>query len=242
NTDNTTISGETIDYGPCAFLDRHDPAAVFSSIDHAGRYAFGNQPRIAQWNLARLAEAMLGLLADDQDEAIERATAVLDTFPERFRTAYVATMRPKLGLAGADDGDADLVDDLLAVMHAQEMDHTATFRALSSVVRGDDAPLRSLAADPSALDAWLERHRARRADDDRAAEVAAADMDRTNPLSIPRNHLVETALDAAVAGDLGPFAELVDVVTHPFEARPGHEPYTRPAPPDAAPHVTYCGT
>jgi uncharacterized protein YdiU (UPF0061 family) len=247
NTDNTTISGETIDYGPCAFLDAFDPATVFSSIDHAGRYAYGNQPSIVQWNLARLAEALLPLIDEDQDAAVEAATAVLQDLPTRFATAWRTGMRAKLGLRTEADGDAELFDDLLRTMHEGGADHTATFRALSSLVRGDAAPIHEWFRDPAALDAWIERYVARLADDattegEDLAAVADA-MDRVNPAYVPRNHLVEEALDAATAGDLGPYRRLHDAVTHPFEVRSGFERYALPAPPELAEgYQTFCGT
>ena len=238
NTDNTTISGETIDYGPCAFMDAYDPATVFSSIDHGGRYAYGNQPAIMTWNLARLAEAMLPLFDDDTDAAIELATGVLQTFPERFQRAWSIEMHAKLGLA-APDGD-ELIGDLLALMGEQHVDYTSCLRSLSAVLRGDAMAARSLFAEPSAFDAWSERWIAGLG----AGHSALADrMDRANPLYIPRNHLVEEALTAATAGDLGPFDELLDVVTNPFDERPGLEPYARPAPAGfGAGYQTFCGT
>lgn len=246
NTDNTTISGETIDYGPCAFLDAYDPATVFSSIDHGGRYAYGNQAPIAQWNLARLAETLLPLLADDQDAAVALATETLHTFPDRFRQHWATGMRAKLGLlgegAGSDD-DLQLFDDLLELMHAQRVDHTNGFRAMAAAVRGDAGPVRSLFADdPEAFAAWSERHLARIAADGRPADEVADAMDAVNPAYIPRNHLVEEALAAATAGDLGPYERLVDVVTRPFEVRAGLERYAEPDPAAGLGFQTFCGT
>jgi uncharacterized protein YdiU (UPF0061 family) len=240
NTDNTTISGETIDYGPCAFMDAYDPATVFSSIDHGGRYAYGNQPAIMAWNLARLAEAMLALFDADVDAAIEQATAVLQSFPERFRAAWSAEMHTKLGLASnAADGD-ELIADLLELMHEQHVDYTSCLRSLSTVLRGDAGPARSLFAEPEAFDAWTGRWLAE-VGDDRAA--VAEQLDRTNPILIPRNHLVEEALAAATAGDLGPFEHLLEVVTNPFDDRPDLERYAQPAPADfGAGYRTFCGT
>jgi uncharacterized protein YdiU (UPF0061 family) len=239
NTDNTTISGETIDYGPCAFMDAYDPATVFSSIDHGGRYAYGNQPAIMAWNLARLAEAMLALFDADVDAAIERATAVLQSFPERFRAAWSAEMHTKLGLASdTTDGD-ELIADLLELMHEQHVDYTSCLRSLSSVLRGDVTPARSLFAEPEAFDAWSKRWLDLLGVD----RVAIADaMDRANPLYIPRNHVVEDALADATAGNLRPFEELLEVLTHPFEQHEGWERYESGAPTDAPPHRTFCGT
>jgi uncharacterized protein YdiU (UPF0061 family) len=159
NTDNMTISGETIDYGPCAFMDAFDPATVFSSIDHGGRYAYGNQPPIAQWNLARLAETLLPLFDVEPDTALAAADAVLQSFPGRYHGHWRHGMRAKLGLADAQEEDGALIDDLLALLHAQRVDFTSFFRALSSSVRGDTEPARSRFEQPVAFDAWSERWR-----------------------------------------------------------------------------------
>jgi serine/tyrosine/threonine adenylyltransferase len=243
NTDNTTISGETIDYGPCAFMDAYDPAAVFSSIDHGGRYAYGNQPAIMTWNLARLAEAMLALFDDDGDRAVELATGMLQTFPERFQRAWNAEMRAKLGLATDGDADPDadaLIADLLALMHEQRVDYTSCLRALSSAVRGDDERARSLFAEPEAFDAWRERWTAQLGDE---REAIADAMDRVNPVYVPRNHVVEEVLTAASWGDVAAFEELLDAVTRPYDEREGLERYARPAPGDfVESYRTFCGT
>ena len=240
NTDNTTISGETIDYGPCAFMDTYDPATVFSSIDHGGRYAYGNQPAITTWNLARLAEAMLPLFGDDTDGAIESATAVLQTFPERFQAAWSAEMHAKLGLdADRTDGD-DLIGDLLSLMAEQRVDYTTCLRALSAVVRGDATTARGLFAEPEAFDAWTTRWLPLIGDDRRAI---ADQMDRDNPIYIPRNHIVEEVLTAASWGDRQALDEFLDVVTHPFERRRGADRYAVPAPTDTGgDYRTFCGT
>ncbi len=244
NTDNMTISGETIDYGPCAFMDAYDPATVFSSIDHSGRYAYGNQPAIAQWNLARLAEALLPLIDAEEDAAVAAAGEVLASFPDRYHDYWCAGMRAKLGLADGHRENRALFDDLLALLHVQRVDFTSCFRALSSAVRGDVEPVRSLfQAEPFEFDAWSERWRARLAS--RASDPAAvADaMDRVNPVYIPRNHLVEEALAAATVGDVVPFRELVDVLAQPFSKRPGLEAYAEPAPPSfGGEYQTFCGT
>jgi serine/tyrosine/threonine adenylyltransferase len=246
NTDNMTISGETIDYGPCAFMDAFDPATVFSSIDHGGRYAYGNQPPIAQWNLARLAESLLGLIDDDAEAAVAAATAVLETFPARYDAHWTRGLRAKLGLGGdlAGGGERPLRDpallvDLAPLLHAQHVDLTAFFRALAASLRGNDTAPRALFADPSAFDAWAPRWRAEIAGD---AVATAAAMDRVNPVYIPRNHHVEEALAAATAGDLGPFQRLLDILARPFDERPGLEPYAAPAPTSFGPYRTFCGT
>ncbi len=211
NTDNMAISGETIDYGPCAFMEAYDPATVFSSIDHGGRYAYGNQPQIAQWNLARLAETLLPLIDETTDAAVAAATAVLEEFPSRFHASWTRGMRAKLGLAEASDDEGALFADLLALMHAQGVDFTSCFRALSAAARGDATAARALFADPAAFDAWAERWRLRLAPD------SADAMDRVNPVYIARNHHVEEALAAATAGDLAPFERLLDGVVRPYD-------------------------
>ena len=245
NTDNTTISGETIDYGPCAFLDAYDPSTVYSSIDHGGRYAYGNQPAVAQWNLARLAEALLPLLHEDEDEAVRLATEALGTFPERYRSAWGEGVRAKLGLAARPDraeaaapgGPAAvtaLAEELLELLQTHRADLTTSFRALASAARGDAGPVHRLLPDAVAVDAWLARWR--------ALEPDAAAMDRVNPLYVPRNHLLEEALAAATEGDTAPFERMLDVVSAPFDERPGLERYAAPAPEDFGAYRTFCGT
>ncbi|MGY1604564.1 protein adenylyltransferase SelO [Geodermatophilus sp. SYSU D00815] len=237
NTDNMTISGETIDYGPCAFLEAFDPATVYSSIDQTGRYAYGNQPVVAEWNLARFAEALLPLIDDEQDTAVELAVASLGRFRERYSAAWSAGMRAKLGLPeGLDDAAATaLVDELTGLMQANHVDHTSFFRALGTAARGDVDPARNLVLDLAGFDAWAERWR--------ALEPDADAMDRVNPVHIPRNHLVEEALGAATDGDLAPLERLLDAVTRPFDERPGLERYAAPGPENfAATYRTFCGT
>ncbi len=223
NTDNMTISGETIDYGPCAFMDAFDPTTVFSSIDHGGRYAYGNQPAIAQWNLARLGETLLPLLDAEPETAVAAATDVLRSFPDRYDAYWGRGMDAKLGLADGTGEDDALIDDLLALLHAQAVDFTSCFRALSSSVRGDAAPARSLFTEPCAFDAWSDRWRAQLSSQACDPRAIAEAMDRVNPVYIPRNHHVEEALAAASAGDLQPFRRLLDVLAQPFHERPGLE-------------------
>ena len=236
NTDNTTISGETIDYGPCAFLDAFDPATVFSSIDTGGRYAYGNQPIVAEWNLARFAEALLPLLSDDQEQAVALAMSALERFRPQYNAAWTAGMRAKLGLPdGLDDEVATaLVEDLLALMQESRVDLTSFFRALGTAARGDAEPARLVVLDLARFDAWLERWRALGPD--------AGAMDRANPVYTPRNHLVEEALEAATAGDLAPLQQLLEVLAAPYEERPGLERYAAPAPGGTGPYRTFCGT
>ncbi len=238
NTDNMTISGETIDYGPCAFLEGFDPATVFSSIDTRGRYAYGNQPAVATWNLARLAEALLPLIDPDTERAIALATEALQGFAQRYTDAWDAGLRAKLGLP-AHDLDPALVEPVaqewLALLQAERVDWTSSFRALGDAAGGDTDPVRALVVDRERLDAWLERWRALRPDPELLA--------RTNPVYVPRNHLVEEALDAATAGDLAPLHRLVEVLDRPFTARPGMERYAEPAPTAFTDgYQTFCGT
>ena len=236
NTDNMTISGETIDYGPCAFLDAFDPAASFSSIDTGKRYAYGNQPVVAEWNLARLAEALLPIIDDDTERAVALAVPVLETFRPLYSAAWSAGMLAKLGLPGdADEAvTTPVVNDLLSLLQRNHVDATAFFRALGRATRGDDEPARALVLDLAAADTWLERWRALGPDGDA--------MDRVNPAYIPRNHLVEEALNAATDGDLVPLHALLDAVTRPFEERPALERYAAGAPESFGPYTTFCGT
>jgi uncharacterized protein YdiU (UPF0061 family) len=258
NTDNMTISGETLDYGPCAFLDHFDPGAVFSSIDHQGRYAYANQPTIARWNLARLAETLLPLFEEgDQEPVIARLTEVVEGFAGRYQIAWLEATRRKLGLchgegvalagpaAQAKEAGADqaLVDDLLALMYTHKVDFTQLFRALADALRGNRGRLDSLVEDRSVWDAWLARWRERAASGGVAAAEVADGMDRVNPVYIPRNHKVEEALQAASRdSNFTPFQRLLGVLQDPFERRPGLESYEGPAPEHFGPYVTFCGT
>jgi uncharacterized protein YdiU (UPF0061 family) len=224
NTDNMTISGETIDYGPCAFMEAYDPVTVFSSIDHWGRYAYGNQPAIAGWNLARFAEALLPLLSDNVEEGIALAENVFGAFRDEYDAVWTSGMRAKLGLPADVDATVitSLVDELLPLLKESKADYTSFFRQLS---HGE--PL-------TAFDEWTSRWRALGPDVDA--------MDRTNPIYIPRNHLVEEALIAATAGDLEPIERLLVAVSDPYHERPGFERYASPAPEDFGPYRTFCGT
>ncbi len=237
NTDNMTISGETIDYGPCAFMEAYDPDTVYSSIDESGRYRYGNQPLAAEWNLARLAESLLPLISDDPEQAIALAVETLKTFRPRYDAALAEGMRAKLGLSAVahDDAVAGLVDDLRDLLTAGHVDWTSFFRRLTRAARGDAEPARLLFLDLAGFDAWLQRWLALGPD--------GAAMDRVNPAYIPRNHLVEEALDAATTGDLTHLEELLEVLGSPFAERPDRERYAEPAPQDfGATFRTFCGT
>jgi len=239
NTDNTTVSGETIDYGPCAFMERYDEATVFSSIDRHGRYAYGRQPRLMLWNLVRFAETLVPLFDQGEERALELGQQALEAFQETYEARWLARFRAKLGLSTESAGDADLVESFLAALHAGEVDFTNAFRALSAAADGEEGPLRALFGDPAPLEAWLERL-ARESTP--PAERAAA-LRAVNPAFVPRNLKVEEAIEAAVErDDFGPFRELLAVVTRPFDDQPGREAYAEPAPPDAEPYVTFCGT
>jgi uncharacterized protein YdiU (UPF0061 family) len=249
NTDNCAVSGETIDYGPCAFMDAYDPATVFSSIDHAGRYAYGNQPRIAYWNLARLAETLLPLLAQeaatDDDGALAVARDVLERFGPTFEAAYLGGLQAKIGLATQRDGDADLARDLLTRMSLNSADFTLTFRRLCDTATGveGDASVRALFADPEAYDTWAVAWRARLAEEGRAREAIGVGMRAVNPALIPRNHQVEAALAAAtLRGDFAPFEALLSALARPFEERPDNVRYMMPPAPGEIVQQTYCCT
>jgi uncharacterized protein YdiU (UPF0061 family) len=245
NTDNMTLSGETIDYGPCAFLEAHDPNAVFSSIDTMGRYRFGAQPSIAQWNLARYAETLLPLQAPDpstESDLIEAATERIRAFETRFRGHWLRLHRGKLGLPDAlsDTATAALTDDLLAIMIAERLDHTRTFRLLATVLRGADRAVADLVDDSVR---WLDWQSRWLADITTDPQSTADAMDRVNPAYLARNHLVEEALAAAATGDLAPTEALLDVLRDPFTVRPGLDRYAAPAPASfTAGYVTFCGT
>lgn len=245
NTDNSSVSGETIDYGPCAFMDQYDPGKVFSSIDQQGRYAYANQPRIALWNLTRFAETLLPLLSDQEDAGIAEAQAALGEFAETFDAAYQAGLRNKLGLFTMRDGDDALAQDLLDAMAKNHADFTLTFRRLGDAARDltADAGVRSLFDDPQAYDAWAVnwRRRLRVEPQDGAARQAA--MQAANPAFIPRNHRIEAVIAAAVTDeDYAPFHELVGVLSRPFADQPAFAAYAMSPTPGERVAQTFCGT
>jgi uncharacterized protein YdiU (UPF0061 family) len=240
NTDNCSIAGETIDYGPCAFMDTYKPDTVFSSIDHGGRYAYVNQPRICHWNLARLGETLLPLFDDDSDKALALANETLATFQGRYGQALMAGMRRKLGLAAEEEGDAALAQDLLNAMAEAGADFTKTFRALDPE---SDDKVRPSFADPAKYDAWAARWRERLAREPQDAASRRAAMQSVNPVYIPRNHRVEAVLAAAIErDDYGPFEEFLTVLARPFEERAEFADYAEPAPADQCVYRTFCGT
>jgi uncharacterized protein YdiU (UPF0061 family) len=246
NTDNMAISGETIDYGPCAFMDTYHPGTVYSSIDEHGRYAYGNQPVVGQWNLTRLAEALLPILADDQEAAVAIAQEAINAYPAKFEAAFTSGFRRKLGLVETHPDDPVLVKDLLDLMTANEADFTLTFRRLSDAAANaeGDAEVRELFKDPAAFDAWAVQWRARLASEGGDPAARAVAMKAVNPAFIPRNHLVEEALAAAVSkGDLQPFERLNAVLARPFDDQPDTPPeYALPPRPEQVVRATFCGT
>jgi uncharacterized protein YdiU (UPF0061 family) len=236
NTDNMTLSGETIDYGPCAFMDAYDPATVFSSIDQFGRYAFAKQPMMAQWNLARFAESLLPLLADDRQRAIAQAQEAVVAFQATFQQRWLAMMGRKIGLQTIGDGDEALINDLLAWMQGQRADYTLTFRRLTDSLAAGSTDLPTDPAFQQWQARWLDRL---------GADSAQAHgmMAQENPVYIPRNHLVEAALEAATEqGDLAPLHALLAVLADPYTRRPGLEAYEQPAPAGGPAYRTFCGT
>ena len=245
NTDNMAVSGETIDFGPCAFMDSYDPAAVFSSIDSQGRYAYGNQPHAAVWNLARFAETLLPIIDAGADRAVELASEVLATFSMRFSDLSLAGVRRKLGLSVREDGDAALAEDLLDAMHRNQADFTLTFRRLCDAAEREagDADVRSLFVNPRDYDEWAARWRARLTREPLEPRARAAAMRKVNPAIIPRNHRIQRVIDAAVQGqDFAPFAELSAVLSQPYQPPEGFESYADPPQPSERVQQTFCGT
>jgi serine/tyrosine/threonine adenylyltransferase len=245
NTDNTALSGETIDFGPCAFMDSYDPATTFSAIDERGRYAYGNQPTIAQWNLARFAESLLPLLDTDPERAVELASEAISAFTFRFQEHWLAGMRDKLGLSSKEEGDLELAHALLRAMRENAADFTLTFRRLSDAAEDEkaDGDVSTLFTNPAAYHAWASRWRSRLAAESLAPDARARAMRRVNPAFVPRNHRVEQGLDAAIEhGDFSPFAELLTVLSHPYDDQPLFADYANPPQADERIFRTFCGT
>jgi serine/tyrosine/threonine adenylyltransferase len=242
NTDNVTISGETIDFGPCAFLDEYHQMKVFSSIDQGGRYAYRNQPGIGQWNIARLAECLVPLLGEDQDRAVDAANGVLKEFGERFQSAWIAVFRAKIGLSTPADGDGQLVQDLLTAMQEAEADFTLVFRGLADAAEGSDERFLACFADPANVSEWLVAWRERLAAEPEADEGRAQAMRAVNPAIIPRNHRIQEAISAANYGDFSFFERLLQALEKPYEERPEFADYMTPPKPDERVTRTFCGT
>jgi serine/tyrosine/threonine adenylyltransferase len=244
NTDNMAISGETLDYGPCAFMDNYDPNTVFSSIDHSGRYAYANQPLIAQWNLARLAETLLFLIDPVTERAVSLATEVLESFVEGFEARFLAGMRRKLGLSSTVSGDAKLVQRLLTTMRQAQADFTLTFRSLTVAAENhaDEQRLRELFAANPSLEGWLRDWQQRLAIDPQSAAQRVVSMRAANPAFIPRNHRVQAALDAADGGDYTLFHKLLGILQRPYDDQPNVGLYGQPPQPSERVLQTFCGT
>lgn len=238
NTDNMTISGETIDFGPCAFMEAYHPETVYSSIDQFGRYAYGKQPEIAVWNLAQLATAMLPLIDPDKDRAIDLATEAVQGFADLYQAAWAEVFRAKLGLVSDKPGDAALAHDLLGHMAEAGVDFTLAFRGLAE---GVDV-VRALYPEPERFDGWAKGWQARLAEDAGPAETLSARLKAANPAYIPRNHRVEEAIQAGLTGDFAPFHALNTVLQQPFADQPEHAAYQAPARPEEAVRETFCGT
>jgi uncharacterized protein YdiU (UPF0061 family) len=245
NTDNMSIVGETIDYGPCAFMDTYHPETVYSSIDHMGRYAYGNQPQIAHWNLSCLGQALLPLLGEEDETAVREAQEALGAFPALFEAAWLGGMRHKLGFFEERNGDLALAQDLLNCMAENHADFTLTFRRLCEVAgagQAADGPIRSLFDNPAIFDVWAAQWRRRLTEEPRDDEERRAAMRAVNPAFIPRNHLVEEAINAALDGDLIPVEDLLTVLLTPYEDQPAFARYAIPPRPDQVVHQTFCGT
>ena len=239
NTDNITLSGETIDYGPCAFMDNYDANAVFSSIDRQGRYAYSNQPLIARWNMARLAETLIPLINDNADIAIEKATQIIDSFSASYETHWLAEMHRKFGFENSQPDDENLFDMFFETMSNNMVDFTLAFRALADLADGNAAPLRDLYLTPAACDTWITKFQARIKSEPNAAKNIRA----ANPIYIPRNHLVEAALKAAeTEGDYAQFEQLLALITRPFTEQNGKDVYAMPPLMIDPNYKTFCGT
>jgi uncharacterized protein YdiU (UPF0061 family) len=243
NTDNMAVSGETIDYGPCAFMDYYDPLTVFSSIDSRGRYCYEIQPKIAQWNLARLAETLLPLMDTNNDRAIALANDVIKGFPEQYERHWLVGMRAKLGMMRDDEGDVDLAMDFLAVMEGKTIDWTLAFRFLADAAAGQTERIRALFADAPDFDLWIGQWQSRLSRETMVPSERAEAMRRVNPAFIPRNHRVEEALSAAVEhSDYEPFERLLKILALPFSDQPEFAAFAEPAPKGKERYRTFCGT
>ena len=242
NTDNVTISGETIDYGPCAFLDAYSAAQVFSSIDRQGRYAFANQPVVCRWNLYRLASALIEAIVAVDEADNEAARIMLEQWGASYERHWIAGLRAKLGLALAEESDLALGKALFDALEGQGADFTRLFRALGASLEDGYSAVAGECTEPDALRGWWEQWQTRLAREPLSAQERRARMDAVNPLYIPRNHLTDAALKAAEGGDMQPFSDLLAVVTRPYARREGLERYEFGAPEGTPPHVTYCGT
>ena len=242
NTDNVAISGETLDYGPCAFMDIYSEQSTYSSIDANSRYAYGNQPNICNWNIRQLAQALARVIAENDEHAIARTNLLLDSFSERYLAIQLEGMRAKLGLSATHENDAALVDELFAAMQGQNVDFTGFFRQLSKVPESGPEAVSGFFADPGAILPWLEAWESRLAREPMPAAERLRRMNVVNPVTVPRNHKVEEALAAAEDGDMAPFEAMLDAVRHPFEESAEWAQFASPAPASFGSYVTFCGT
>lgn len=246
NTDNMLLSGETIDYGPCAFLDEFEPGKTFSSIDHGGRYAYSNQPQIAHWNLRVLAQSLLPLINDNQDQALAEAQAAIDAFPSQYQSAYLDRMRAKLGLSDADGAAVELIQDLLKLMQEEQTDYTLTFRVLGDLAGPDNAAeqgVHELIELPARFSGWIKRWKSQIADAKQNPSDIQSLMYRNNPAFIPRNHLLEEVISAATKEmNFEPFETLMDVLNRPFSYCNSLRRFARPPHADQVVKQTFCGT
>ena len=246
NTDNMLVCGETIDYGPCAFMDQFNPDQVFSSIDHAGRYAYRQQPAIAHWNLSVLAQALLPILDNEQERAVALAQKAINTFPDQFLQANTQGMARKLGLQAIEEQDTGLVEDLWQLMAEHTLDFTLTFRRLADLADKSteaESSVAELFEFPDSVQPWLERWHTRLAQESTSSTERQALMYRNNPVFIPRNHLVEAAIVSATdRGDLSTFDQLVDTLEKPYQYRKALALFATPPKPDQVVRQTFCGT
>ena len=243
NTDNMTISGETIDFGPCAFMDSYDPSTVFSSIDVNKRYAYANQPAILTWNLTRLAETLIPLIHEDKNESIKLLTEVLQLIKPVYTNYWLSIMRSKIGLSKEDQNDIEIISNFLEIMEEEKADFTLCFRSLSKALIGDGQTIRALFNNSRRFDGWMMIWQERISQEGIAEEKIAATMNKVNPIYIPRNHKVEEALHEAVfKNNMLPFNKLHSLLQNPFEEIDGFESFKEPAPKSDIPYKTFCGT
>jgi uncharacterized protein YdiU (UPF0061 family) len=242
NTDNMSISGETIDFGPCAFLDEYDPKKRFSFIDRDGRYAFGNQPSIAHWNLARLAEALLPLMSDETETAIQIAEETLESFPAVFKNAHLECMTKKIGIPSGKESDEPIVNALLDLLRTEKVDYTLSFRHLRSAADGSDGSFLNLFSDTAAAAAWINRWRSHLVSEGIDTKTAGETMRKANPVFIPRNHRIEEVIEAGRRGDFEPFRRLHEILQRPFDEKAADEAYELPPGPHEIVQATFCGT
>jgi uncharacterized protein YdiU (UPF0061 family) len=243
NTDNMTISGETIDYGPCAFMDRYDPNTFFSSIDTQGRYAYSNQPLILSWNLARFAETLIPLIDKNEQNAIDILTQKISSIQNKYEKAWLKVMSEKIGITKTQDGDLDLINHLLDIMKNEKADFTLVFRYLADFIVGKENLLINLFDNSKKINEWTDIWKNRIEKEGKFDKSLCIKMKKINPLYIPRNHLVENALDEALSKEnYKSFHNLLGFITNPYDEISNSDEYTLPAPITDKPYKTFCGT